>query len=121
VSGDFLFGDGINETVAFTGLGSNISVGGSFTANTDIVTTGFNGTTFTFNHNSSTPGATIQSNGVIFGNINFNNAGGLWTLQDALTVANNRTLFTLAGTVDTNNQNVNAGFIGLQGGNFNVQ
>ncbi len=63
--------------------------GGTFNANASTVT-------FT----ASTVGQRIKSNTKRFANVQFNNAGGYWTLQDSMTVTASLTLS--AGTLDTN-------------------
>ncbi|WAC42525.1 gliding motility-associated C-terminal domain-containing protein [Pedobacter sp. SL55] len=64
---------------------------------------------FTTWYRGSLPTNTITSNGVTFlQDVYFDNLSGGWTLQDALTLSNNRDLLFARGTINTNSQNVTA-------------
>lgn len=67
-----------------------------------------------------TPGKTVTTHGKHLGNIGFGGwgDGGEWTLQDSLTT-NNR-LYLYNGTLNTNNQVINAETVSLWGGTLNM-
>jgi gliding motility-associated-like protein len=67
-----------------------------------------------------TPGETVTTHGRQLGNIGFGGwgDGGEWTLQDSLTT--NDRLYLFNGTLNTNNQVINAETVSLWGGTLNM-
>ncbi|MBU1811373.1 MAG: DUF2341 domain-containing protein, partial [Candidatus Omnitrophica bacterium] len=109
--------------------GGNISVGGNFTqsggtfnstAGNLSLSANFTHTAGTFNANSGTAifdaadlDNAITSMGAAFYNVEFNGAGGKWTLADSLDIDNN--LFLTAGTLDVSSADYGVTI----GGDFN--
>ncbi|MEI6039866.1 MAG: InlB B-repeat-containing protein [Candidatus Berkelbacteria bacterium] len=126
---------GGNVTVfggTLTGGTGNISAG-NFTQSGGTVTApstslnisgNFNYTSGTFTHSSGTvtfngtaSGKTVTSTGVKFNNVTVNGAGGVWTLQNDMTLAGNMTL--TAGALAASNKTINlAGSWINNGGTF---
>ena len=122
-NGGVLVVDSDRELHIWTGRifspGGTISAGGNWDADSGATFIhGNNTVTFT----ATTPGKTIETNNQSFYNLIFNGSGGGWTIQDAVTVANNLTMTdgTLKGskniTVSGGNITGTNGSISLTGG-----
>jgi hypothetical protein len=88
---------GLDGTMTLAGAGIGLTVSGSLTFPVTNFNRTYSGTTI---FNATTTGNTITTNGVSFGNeVQFNGAGGGWTLGSALTTSSSINL--VRGTLDT--------------------
>lgn len=69
---------------------------------------------FVSTSNNGGTGWAITTAGKTFGNVSFNGVGGKWVLQDTFGISNSA-ISIANGTLDTNNQTINAGNISLGG------
>src|SRR3990167_6990895 len=77
----------------------------------------FNGAFVAHNFKATATGKTITTAGKTLGAMTFDGIGGGWTLQDALTYANNGNLTLTNGALDLGNQNVTGGFFASSNAN----
>jgi hypothetical protein len=111
--------DGNINNLNLTGYTGSFSQGtlnifNSATLSSGMTTTG----TGTTNFVATSSGQTITTAGKSLVNVNFNGAGGGWTLQDNFAASSNFTVTT--GTLSANNQNVSALLYTLTGGTIDM-
>ncbi|WOK06924.1 T9SS type A sorting domain-containing protein [Imperialibacter roseus] len=95
---------GVTSFPSIVGNGNTLNIFGSLTLSPDM-TANFKYVEF----ESTTSGNTITTNGTSLGSISitrFNGIGGEWSFQDNFNTYN---LYMLAGTLNTNNNNINSG------------
>lgn len=82
---------------------------GAFTLAAGMTYTLGNANTSALAFISTTTGNNITFAGKTCGNVEFNGAGGVWTLQDTVTTGTGATITHTAGTLDTNGKTLNIG------------